>query len=81
MFDEPYRFDITRDPNYHLAFGHGPHFCLGANLARWELRAMFDELSHRPWLTDLQHRRTAHLAGRPPRRRHPAPARGARRLS
>lgn len=53
MFDEPYRFDITRDPNYHLAFGHGPHFCLGANLARWELRALFGELSTRPWLTDL----------------------------
>jgi len=53
MFDEPYRFDITRDPNYHLAFGHGPHFCLGANLARWELRAMFNELSARPWLTEL----------------------------
>ncbi len=53
MFDEPYRFDITRDPNYHLAFGHGPHFCLGANLARWELRAMFKELSTRPWLTGL----------------------------
>lgn len=53
MFDEPYRFDITRDPNYHLAFGHGPHFCLGANLARWELRAMFQELSTRPWLTEL----------------------------
>jgi cytochrome P450 len=54
MFDEPYRFDITRDPNYHLAFGHGPHFCLGANLARWELRAIFGELSTRPWLTDLR---------------------------
>jgi cholest-4-en-3-one 26-monooxygenase len=53
VFEEPYRFDITRDPNYHLAFGHGPHFCLGANLARWELRAMFAELSTRPWLTEL----------------------------
>ena len=39
VFDRPYEFDVTRSPNYHLAFGHGAHFCLGANLARWELRA------------------------------------------
>ncbi len=54
MFEDPYRFDITRDPNYHLAFGHGAHFCLGANVARYELRAMFNELSKRPWITGLQ---------------------------
>jgi cytochrome P450 len=43
-FDDPYRFDITRSPNYHQAFGHGAHFCLGANLARWELRAALRSL-------------------------------------
>ena len=45
VFDEPYRFDVTRSPNRHLAFGgYGSHFCLGANLARWELRAVFRAL-------------------------------------
>lgn len=47
VFDSPDTFDITRDPNPHLAFGHGTHFCLGANLARIELRLLFEELSGR----------------------------------
>jgi cytochrome P450 len=45
VFDEPYRFDVTRSPNDHVAFGKGsPHFCLGNNLARLEIRLMFEEL-------------------------------------
>jgi cytochrome P450 len=52
QFPDPYRFDVGRHPNQHLAFGHGPHFCLGANLARWELRAVFRELA--PHLASLE---------------------------
>lgn len=47
VFIEPDRFDITRTPNDHLAFGHGEHFCIGANLARLELRIMVDEVIRR----------------------------------
>ena len=45
VFDDPYRFDIARTPNEHVGFGAGgPHFCLGANLARREITVMFREL-------------------------------------
>jgi cytochrome P450 family 142 subfamily A polypeptide 1 len=61
VFDRADELDVTRNPNPHLAFGFGPHFCLGASLARVELRVMFDELLQR--LPDIE------LAGDPlPRR-------------
>jgi cholest-4-en-3-one 26-monooxygenase len=48
VFDNPYVFDVERSPNEHVAFGGGgPHFCLGANLARLEIRVMFEELLRR----------------------------------
>ncbi len=47
VFDEPRRIDIARDPNPHLGFGWGPHFCLGANLARLEARIALRALLER----------------------------------
>jgi cytochrome P450 len=48
VFDDPYAFDVRRDPNEHVGFGGGgPHFCLGAHLARREIRVMFEELLQR----------------------------------
>ena len=44
VFEGPDRFDVRRSPNHHLGFGFGPHFCLGAALARIELRAIFEVL-------------------------------------
>ena len=53
VFADPHRFDLTRTPNEHVGFGGpGPHFCLGANLARREIRVMFDRILHR--LPDLE---------------------------
>jgi cytochrome P450 len=57
VFDNPFTFDAGRDPNRHLAFGFGTHFCLGAALARIEIRALFDELL--PRLESIE------LAGQP----------------
>jgi cytochrome P450 len=53
VFDAPDTFDVTRSPNEHVGFGAGgPHFCLGANLARREIGVMFGELFR--WLPDLR---------------------------
>ena len=75
VFDDPRRFDIGRAPNPHVTFGAGgPHFCIGANLSRLELKVMFDVIADE--LTDLK------LTGpRPPpllvAQRHQTPARRA----
>jgi len=47
VFTDPYTFDIERNPNPHLAFGRGTHFCLGAALARMEIRVVLDALLDR----------------------------------
>jgi cholest-4-en-3-one 26-monooxygenase len=52
VFQNPYRFDIGRMPNEHIAFGYGEHFCLGANLARLQLKVMVEELTRR--LPDIE---------------------------
>jgi cholest-4-en-3-one 26-monooxygenase len=62
VFPDPQVFDVGRTPNEHLAFGgRGPHFCLGASLARMEIRVMFEEVLSR--LPDME------LAGEPQRLR------------
>jgi cytochrome P450 len=57
VFVDPFRFDVGRDPNKHVAFGYGVHFCLGAALARMEVNSFFSAL--------LPRLRSIELAGRP----------------
>jgi cytochrome P450 len=53
MFERPYEFDVRRTPNEHVGFGGpGPHYCLGAHLARREITVMFREIFRR--LPDLE---------------------------
>jgi len=47
VFEEPHRFRVDRSPNEHMAFGFGPHYCLGANLARMEIRAVLRRILER----------------------------------
>lgn len=72
VFDRPEVFDLSRKPNPHLGFGGGGrHFCLGAHVARTQLRAIFGELLHQ--LPDHCRRRTG-LPGRQFRARYPVDA-------
>lgn len=57
IFTDPFRFDVGRDPNKHVAFGYGVHFCLGAALARMEINSFYSEL--------LPRLKSVELAGRP----------------
>jgi cytochrome P450 len=60
VFADPHDLDLTRSPNPHVAFGHGPHFCLGAHLARLEFAEMLRRLlEHAPDLTIGEPVRTA----------------------
>jgi cytochrome P450 len=67
VFDDPFSFDVTRDPNKHIAFGYGVHFCLGAALARMEVSSFFSELLPRLESVELagepQHVATTFVGG------------------
>jgi cytochrome P450 family 142 subfamily A polypeptide 1 len=52
VFEDPFRFDVRRSPNPQIAFGFGTHFCLGASLARFELKLLVEQLVDS--ITDLE---------------------------
>jgi cholest-4-en-3-one 26-monooxygenase len=54
VFEDPDVFNVCRNPNEHLSFGHGPHFCLGAGLARMEIRVLFQEILRRKLRVELR---------------------------
>ncbi len=67
VFEAPYEFRLDRDPNPHLTFGVGAHFCIGASLARMEIKALLDELLPRLDSVELagepEHLQTAFVGG------------------
>lgn len=67
IFEDPFRFDVGREPNKHVAFGYGVHFCLGAALARMEINSFFSELIPRLESIELtgpaQHTATTFVGG------------------
>jgi cytochrome P450 len=85
QFERPEEFDITREPNLHVGFGHGIHFCLGAALARMEARIALNDLLES--LTDLERINNEPWEPRralrpwPHALAHPIPARSTRWLS
>ena len=77
VFDRADEFDIARKPNPHLGFGQGVHYCLGANLARLELRVLYEELLSR--FGTVRVVRAGRMDSQQPAYRHPAPGRGTAR--